>query len=251
MKKHSILTICILILSINISCDNTKSKRETVSTNDTISTNNLQPKQSDSDIESKNKLTDFVPKNYVIFDKIYGDLNKDGSEDCVIIVKGTDKNKIVNDEYRGKLDRNRRGIIVLFNNNGSYELATANYNCLSSENEDGGVYYSPELDFEIKKGNLYVNYAHGRYGYWNYTFRYQNDDMEMIGYDSSDHNGPIVLHSTSINYITKKKIEEENINQNVYDGEEIFKKTESTINRTTLRKLSEIKDFDELRMNED
>ncbi|MGL4469731.1 MAG: hypothetical protein ACRCT3_06080 [Aeromonas hydrophila] len=34
---------------------------------------------------------DFVPKGYVVFEKIEGDLNKDGQSDMVIVIKGTDK----------------------------------------------------------------------------------------------------------------------------------------------------------------
>ena len=74
-------------------------------------------------VELKQNPSDYLPKGYVIFEKIIGDLNKDGIEDCVLIIKGTDTSKIITDEYRGKLDRNRRGIIVLFNKKDHYELA--------------------------------------------------------------------------------------------------------------------------------
>jgi hypothetical protein len=197
--------------------------------------------------KQKKELTEFLPEGYVIFDKIYGDLNKDGIEDSVIIIKGTDKNNIIKDEYRGELDRNRRGIIVLFNKKGSYELGVKNYDCFSSENEDGGVYFAPELSVEIKKGNLYVHYAHGRYGYWRYTFRFQNSDFELIGYDESDNFGPITNAQTSINFLTKKKLHRINTNQNAEtDGEEVFKETWTKIKVDKFIKLSEIKDFDEL-----
>ena len=53
---------------------------------------------------------------------------------------------------------------MLFKVNEDYVLATKNYDCFSSENEDGGVYFAPELDISIEKGNLYVHYGHGRYG---------------------------------------------------------------------------------------
>jgi hypothetical protein len=58
----------------------------------------------------------------------------------------------------------------------------------SSENEDG-VSISPELSI-IKKSNLCVHYAHGRYGFWKYTFRFKNSDFDLIGYDES--NGGVV-----------------------------------------------------------
>lgn len=243
MKKHIYISAIVSLL-INLSCEN--SKKESVSTNDAVAVKTNPTEKPNPTTEIKNKPTDFVPKAYVVFDKIFGDLNSDGSEDCVLIIKGTDKSKFVDDEYQGILDRNRRGIIVLFNKNGNYELATKNYDCFSSEHEEGGVYYAPELDFEIKKGNLYINYAHGRYGYWAYTFRYQNNDLELIGYDSSDNRGPVVNSETSINYLTRTKILTVNTNENAESGEEVFQKTVSKISRTKLIKLSEIKDFDEL-----
>jgi len=41
--------------------------------------------------------SDFLPTGYVIFEKIDGDLNKDSLVDCVLIIKGTDKSKIIKD----------------------------------------------------------------------------------------------------------------------------------------------------------
>jgi hypothetical protein len=188
---------------------------------------------------------DFLPKGYILFEKIKGDLNKDGLEDCVLIIKGTDTSKFVEDKYRGRLDRNRRGIIVLFNKKDHYELAVKNYDCFSSENEDGGVYFAPELDVEIKKGNLCFHYAHGRYGYWRYIFRYQHSDLELIGYEESN-GGPVIESEISINFITKKKIEKVNVNKHAEGGDEVFKISKKTINIQRLIQLSGIRDFDEL-----
>lgn len=194
----------------------------------------------------KKKPIDFLPKGYVLLEQIKGDLNKDGHDDCVLFIKGTDKSKFVTDEYRGRLDRNRRGIVVLFHNKGGYELVLKNYSCFSSENEDGGVYYAPELSLEIKKGNLYVSYAHGRYGYWEYTFRFQHSDLELIGYDDSDNHGPVINSETSINFSTRKKIVHENTNHDAESGEEVFKTTVTKIHQDKLIRLSLIKDFGEL-----
>lgn len=192
---------------------------------------------------------DFLPKGYFIFEKINGDLNNDGIEDCVLIIKGTDKTQIITDEDRGQLDRNRRGIIILLNKNSHYELALKNYDCFSSENEDGGVYYAPELSIEIEKGKLIAHYAHGRYGYWKYIFSFQNADFELIGYEYAEHSGPIVNSFTTINFLSKKKEEEVNTNDNAKGGEEVFKKTIENININRPIKLAEIKNFDELDMS--
>ena len=139
--------------------------------------------------------------------------------------------------------RNRRGIIVLFKKDNQYQMILKNLNCFSSENEDGGVYYAPELSLEINKGNLYIQYAHGRYGYWKYTFRYRNSDFRLIGYDSSE-GGAVVEKETSINFLSKKKQEKVNTNENAEGGDEVFTETWTNITVTKLLKLRDIKDFE-------
>lgn len=182
-----------------------------------------------------------LPKGYVIFEKIEGDLNKDGVEDFVLIIKGTDKTKIIDE-----LDRNRRGIIVLLKKKEQYELVLKNTDCFSSENEEGGVYFAPELSVEINKGNLYVGFKHGRYGYWTYTFRLNKSDFELIGYDASENRGPVVIKFTSLNFLSKKKQIKVNVNENVEAADEKFIETWENIKVDRVLRLSEIKDFDEL-----
>ncbi|EAP88358.1 hypothetical protein [Croceibacter atlanticus] len=192
--------------------------------------------------------SDFIPKGYTEFKKYSGDLNKDGLEDYVLIIKKTDSANVVMNRFDKKVDRNRRGIIVLFKNANGYELADKNLECFSSENEDGGVYFAPELWIEIKDNKLYIHYGHGRYGYWKYTFRFQKSNFELIGYDSSSNRGPVTNRETSINFLTKKKLTKENTNENAEGGDEIFKENWYDIEIDNLIKLSEIKDFDELDM---
>lgn len=195
-----------------------------------------------------NQPSDFIPKGYAEFEKYFGDLNKDGLEDCVLIIKKSDTANIVTNRFDKKVDRNRRGIVVLFKNEKGYELTDKNYNCFSSENEDGGVYFPPELWVKIENEKLYIHYGHGRYGYWEYTFRYQNSNFELIGYDSSSNRGPITMTETSINFLTKRKLVKENTNENADGGDEIFKETWNNIEIDNLIKLSEVEDIDELDM---
>lgn len=248
--NKSLLYLATALLLLNTSCKDLKDKKEPAQIQEVL--NNVEEVSEDnvSSTEISKNPADFVPKGYVIFDTIYGDLNKDKIEDCVLIIKGTEKSEIVKDEYRGKLDRNRRGILILLNKGKGYELGVKNDNCFSSENEDGGVYFAPDLDVEIIKEKLFIHYAHGRYGYWRYMFRLQNSDLELIGYDSSSNHGPTVLTETSINFLTRRKIVNENTNPNI-DEPEIFEKKETKINKTKLLKLSEIEDFDKLEVSED
>ena len=194
------------------------------------------------------KVENFIPKGYVLYDTIYGDLNKDKLEDCILIIKGTNKENFELNGSDSLVDRNRRGIIILFKNNNGYHKAIENLGCFYSENEDGGIYFAPELSFYVKRGNLIIHYGHGRYGWWNYTFRYQESEFKLIGYDSSNNYGPIINSETSINFLTKKKLYRENTNHDAEGGDEVFKDTWSKIEIAKLLNLSEIKNFEDLEM---
>lgn len=234
-----------LILFLSVGCKDSKKDRvPSAAKNEALSVE----KVIEDHIETGNKKkpVDFLPKGYVLFEEVYGDLNNDGLQDCILITKGTDKDNIIADENRGKLDRNRRGIIVLFKTkNDDYRLIVENENCFSSENEEGEVYYAPELMVYAEKGNLLVHYAHGRYGYWKYTFRLKDSDFQLIGYDASDNHGPMVNNETSINYLTGKKQYKENTNSDADSGEEVFKESWSKIPAQKPIMLSQIKNFDE------
>ena len=194
--------------------------------------------------KDKIKYKAYIPAKYVLFEAIQGDLNKDDIQDLVLIVKATDPTQWVNHEYRGKLDRNRRGMIVLLADKGKYKPILSNLSCFSSENEEGGVYFAPELWVSVEKGLLNVHYGHGRYGYWNYSFRLHNQDLRLIGYDDSSNHGPYVESETSINFLTNKKVIRKNLNEDP-DGDPKFKETWSKAKVSPIY-LSTIKDFDEL-----
>lgn len=195
--------------------------------------------------EDSSRYKSYIPRSYRLTEVITGDLNKDRKTDVVLIVKATDPAKWVNDEYQGKLDRNRRGIIVLVNENGQYKKIIQNLSCFSSEYEDGGVYYAPELLLSVEQGLLNVHYAHGRYGYWRYRFQLKEYDLQLVGYDNSDNFGPYINSQTSINYLTQRKLVRENINKNRNDDTPKFKETWYKINQAPVY-LSKIKDFDRL-----
>ena len=193
-------------------------------------------------------LSNFIPEGYILFEQYSGDLNNDNLEDCVLIIKNTKEENVVTNRFDNKVDRNRRGIIVLLKKGDSYEVAVKNLDCFTSENEDGGVYYAPELWINLENGKLKINYSHGRYGFWEYIFRYNKSDFELIGYESSENYGPVVNNKTSINFLTKKKLMSENINKNLEDEPEVFKNTWVQIKIDSLIKLSEIQAFEELNM---
>ena len=189
-------------------------------------------------------LAPFIPIGYNINEVTYGDLNKDELTDCIITIKKVDAANVIVNDYNWTVDRNRRGIIVLFKQAEGYNLASKNYDCFSSENEDGGVYFAPELWMESKNNNIRIHFSHGRYGYWTYTFRFNGFDFELIGYDASDNRGPVVNREVSINFLSKKKLVRVNINQQAESGEEVFEEKWEEIQPAETILLSEVVDFD-------
>ena len=204
-------------------------------------------------VNSKKKPSDFVPDGFVTTQTLQGDLNKDGIEDCVLIIKGTEEELRITDEYCGDLDLNRRGIIILFKQGNQYKLALKNEACFASEDEDGGVYFAPDLSVSYRKGTLYFHFAHGRYGAWGYTFRYQNDAFELIGYDnmyrSQFVSDWVAFDETSVNFSTKKKLQKEIVSISK-DGKETYKEIWSEILLTNRLNLAEISQFDDLMISD-
>ena len=98
MKKQfiqtSLMFAAMLGISTNLCAEN-------------LSAENIQRQKASSQYKA------YLPAKYTVFEVVQGDLNKDGLKDVVLIVKGTDPKQWVTDEYRGKLDSNRRGVIVL------------------------------------------------------------------------------------------------------------------------------------------
>ena len=246
MSKYNLIIFSALLLISSTGCNDSSNLLDKEKDESSQSENQNEANEA-SENETAMAPSDFVSDEYAIFDKIFGDLNDDGQEDCIVITKGTDPNKVVLDEYFGEMDRNRRGIIILFKDGNTYEQIAKNENCFSSENEDGGVYFPPELGIEIKKGKLYVNYAHGRYGNWKYTFRYQENDFKLIGYDQTDMQGPILHYSYSYNFLSGRKLTKENINFYSENPEnEELKETWEDLKKSKLISLSSVEDFDDL-----
>lgn len=213
--------------------------------NDTSSATLTQQTES-SALETNPKT--FIPKGFNVFETVQGDLNNDGTQDIVYVVKNTLASGFETDENSGeKVDRNRRGLVIVLNKETGYELLVSNPTCFSSENEDGGVYYAPELSLEIKKNKLYLNYEHGRYGYWKYTLRATENDMELIGYDNSENYGPVVKNEISINFLTRKKQIKQNTNMDEKNPENAkFVTMNEKITMKLPILLSGVKNFDEL-----
>jgi len=162
----------------------------------------------------------FIPKGWKQIAIAKGDLNKDGTDDVVLVIEDTDKKNFIPNENMGSktLNVNPRQLLILFSDKatGFYNLAIAQETFIPEANseedpcladpllEDGGI--------AIKKGTLVIDLHNwvscGSYwaGHITYVFRYQEGSFMLIGYDTSEYNRATgEQNKTSINFNTKKK----------------------------------------------
>jgi hypothetical protein len=202
---------------------------------------------------SAKKPNDLVRSDNIIIEEFSGDLNRDGIADWVAITKQTKEELMtVKNQFDAEVDRNRRGIFIAFKDKEAYyHTVLAIPDCFSSEHEDGGVYFPPEMSVGIKSDSLIIHYWYGRYGRWEYVFRYRNGNFELTGYDQSTHRGPVMESKVSINFLTKKQQTLTNINTDAETEEdEVFEETLQDIVMDKLLKLTDINDFDEFMVYE-
>ena len=194
-----------------------------------------------------------IPGGYGIYEKLSGDLNADGVQDSIIVVKAKDSTKVVENRYGQLVDRNRRGLLIFLNKKDQWEPIVQNMDCFASENEEGGNYYAPQLSFAIEANQLKVNYEHGRYGRWTYTFEFNIADFDLVYYEHYASN-PGTTHDiaiTKIDFTSKEKIVEEiDWEQTDEDANDpVYRKTVTPLKEAGFIKLSEIDDFEGLRLS--
>lgn len=166
-------------------------------------------------------LKSFIPKGWKMILETTGDLNKDGFADKAMVIENTNPKNIIANEGLGmsKLNTNPRILLVLFKTNAnSYRLGVKNFGFIPSENDAESTCLADPLIQEggitIEKGLLKISYQYWfSCGSWyvtnkDYTFRYQNQKFELIGYDdSSFHRSSGAMSSISINFSTHKMSE--------------------------------------------
>ncbi|MDM1453942.1 hypothetical protein [Myroides odoratimimus] len=159
----------------------------------------------------------YVPKNWKIVSTAKGDLNKDGIEDLVLVIKNTDASNVIKNESLGQnlLDTNPREVLVFFKDKShNYRLVERNSKgFVPSENSVENPCLSDPFDEVSIVNNILI----WRFNYWSscgtyfssnmtYKFRYQHNNFELIGadyYQFSRSTGE-GMH-ISINFSIKKK----------------------------------------------
>ncbi|WP_175909558.1 hypothetical protein [Burkholderia metallica] len=160
------------------------------------------------------KPEDFVPKGWKLEFQTKGDLNGDGRDDLALVLRDNDPANVISDDgmCESPFDANPRILVVAFAQpDGQYALALRNETliptrespCLADALEEGNV--------SIDRGTLQVRL--GRFasaGSWEmgsttYTFRWQDRNFMLIGYDNfSVMRNTGAVRTLSVNYSTGK-----------------------------------------------
>ncbi|MDO9411528.1 MAG: hypothetical protein Q7T81_02995 [Pseudolabrys sp.] len=162
-------------------------------------------------------LDGFVPTGWRLEKSVTGDLNGDGRPDAVLILRDSDRNKILdrNLPNTSPFDTNPRILAVVFaDDKGGYALALENHTFIERTTDPfqqdpldpNGV---QEGEVAIKNGTLRMTLAYfsGNMGRMTYTFRFQNKRFELIGYDRVDvERNSGVMSDLSINYSTRQVV---------------------------------------------
>ncbi|MCZ4243252.1 hypothetical protein [Pedobacter punctiformis] len=176
--------------------------------------------QNDNPVIKKSAATvkAFVPDSWKIIYSVSGDLNKDLLQDEAIIIENTNpKNFLKNDEMGANvLNINPRKLLVLFKNKDGYQLVAENTKFIPTENSEESRCLEDPLSetkaLAIEKGSLRLSFQYFySCGAWevtnnDYIFRYQNNQLELIGADShSYHRASGEKYATSSNFSTFKQ----------------------------------------------
>ena len=169
--------------------------------------------------KTASKIKEFIPAGWKLISEAKGDLNKDGLEDIALVIENTNpKNFISNAGKLGgdTLNTNPRYLLVAFKKaNGVFELVAKNRKFIPPVNDqDSPCLQDPfgeEGSISIEKGLLNIHFQHfyscGAWEIYNfdYMFRYQNQKIELIGYNKSSlHRSSGEETSLTVNFSTLK-----------------------------------------------
>lgn len=157
----------------------------------------------------------FVPRGWKVEYKVTGNLHGAGKNDVVLVLRDTAQANVIDNPGWGgnPLDTNPRMLVVAFanaNSSAGYDLVLVNYSLIGRHVQRhlsdpfGGV----AVD---RNGQSFtVSFGYNSVGRWDstdsYTFRWQQGQFELIGYDHMQ-NGDDNLHLSSgisVNYSTGK-----------------------------------------------
>jgi hypothetical protein len=161
-------------------------------------------------------VADFVPRGWRIEFQSKGDLDKDGHDDVVLVLRMDDPANIVENEGLGasEFDTNPRLLAVLFAGDAGYRLALQDHALIPRPDNPVMADYLEGGDaVSVRRGAFTVRlHSWASAGSWSmgnttFTFRYQDGCFRLIGYDTTSiHRGSGETWESSLNFPAGKAV---------------------------------------------
>ena len=143
---------------------------------------------------SAQNVNDFVPKKWKIVAKAFGDLNKDKTQDCVLVIQGTDTRFFNKNDGLGAdvYDTNLRVLLVLFKDAAKNRYTLAKQSNSFIKIPDAPTMSEPFQSVKVQNGVLQLDFEQWySAGSWaanqmSYKFRFQDGEFVLIGADKTE-----------------------------------------------------------------
>ena len=160
---------------------------------------------------SGTKIEDFVPQDWAIVGKAFGDLNRDKTGDAVLVIKANHGRFLNKHEGLGAdpFDTNPRVLVILFKEGNHYRLAKQSNTFIIPP--DSPTMEDPFQEVRIKNGVLEIDfsvfYSAGSWAtsQYSYKFKFLNGEFALIGADRTEamrNTGE--MESQSYNFLTNR-----------------------------------------------
>ena len=134
----------------------------------------------------------FVPKDWEIVGKAFGDLNADKIEDCALVIKANYSKFLNKNDGLGSdpFDTNPRVLVILFRDTDGYSIAKQSNTFILAP--DFPAMMEPFQKIAVRSGVLQLDfelwYSAGSWSAseYSYKFRFQNGKFVLIGADKTE-----------------------------------------------------------------
>lgn len=160
----------------------------------------------------------FVPNGWSMEHSARGDLDRDGRDDLLLVLRMRDPRNILRNDGLGtdELDTNPRLLVVAFREGARYRRVLQDHTLIPRHDDPVADDYLAEDPVAIVRGTARIRLhfwrSAGGWGTWNrrFTFRWQDGCFRLVGFDHDQlQRNSGFTERTSINYLTRRATVEE------------------------------------------
>lgn len=175
MYKNALLIACLSVFTIACSQKTEKKELETAkieNKKDTLADDDENAGyEMNAEVTSTKDYNQLVPDGFVIMDKAEGDINNDGTQDMLLVLKSQQEK---DEELLGDDAPERMLRLLVKDANGMYSIAADNNNAIFKKNMGGAGSDDPYQSITVKPGQFSITHMGGSTDRWTYrhTFSY-------------------------------------------------------------------------------